>query len=373
MRRHLLAAALAAIPFIAHAAPHGMTAADLVGFARLVGARAVARRQARRLHAAGDRPRAPTAAAPTCGCSSSTATRRRAARSRAMKRTTALPTGRPTAAASTSFPRAAGSAQVWFLPVAGGEAMQVTRLPLDVAGFRASPRGDRLVVAHRSLPRLRRPRMHEEAARGEAGGEGSTARPTTSCSCATGTSGRTAASRSCSRSRSMRERGARRAGAADRGARRRRPLETARRPRGLRIQSGRGAGRVLRARARARASRDSTNFDICRVPVDGSARAGQPDRPTTRPGTRSPRIRRTAACSRTSRWSAPASRPTASASSCATPASGAIRFTSARLGPLDRARSASPPTAARSTPIADDLGQRPLFAIDLGKRRAPRS
>ncbi|HEY8265330.1 MAG TPA: hypothetical protein VIG03_02065, partial [Steroidobacteraceae bacterium] len=35
MRKHLLAAALAAIPFIAHAAPHGLTAADLVGFARL--------------------------------------------------------------------------------------------------------------------------------------------------------------------------------------------------------------------------------------------------------------------------------------------------------------------------------------------------
>ncbi len=40
-----------------------------------------------------------------------------------------------------------GSPQVWFLPVGDGEARQVTRLPLDVASFRASPRGGRLVVA----------------------------------------------------------------------------------------------------------------------------------------------------------------------------------------------------------------------------------
>ncbi len=40
-----------------------------------------------------------------------------------------------------------GTPQVWHLAIAGGEATQVTRLPLDVAGFRVSPRGDRLVVA----------------------------------------------------------------------------------------------------------------------------------------------------------------------------------------------------------------------------------
>ena len=45
-----------------------------------------------------------------------------------------------------------GSPQVWYLAIAGGEATQVTQLPLDVAGFRVSPRGDRLVVAIEAFP-----------------------------------------------------------------------------------------------------------------------------------------------------------------------------------------------------------------------------
>ncbi len=45
-----------------------------------------------------------------------------------------------------------GSPQVWYLTLAGGEATQVTRLPLEVASFRASPRGDRLVVAVEVFP-----------------------------------------------------------------------------------------------------------------------------------------------------------------------------------------------------------------------------
>ncbi|MEZ4398836.1 MAG: S9 family peptidase [Kofleriaceae bacterium] len=40
-----------------------------------------------------------------------------------------------------------GSAQVWRIAVAGGEAEQVTRLPLDVGGFRLFPDGKRLLVA----------------------------------------------------------------------------------------------------------------------------------------------------------------------------------------------------------------------------------
>ncbi|HUG03051.1 MAG TPA: S9 family peptidase [Steroidobacteraceae bacterium] len=40
-----------------------------------------------------------------------------------------------------------GSPQVWFLATAGGEASQVTDLPIDVAGFRVSPQGDRLALA----------------------------------------------------------------------------------------------------------------------------------------------------------------------------------------------------------------------------------
>ena len=46
-----------------------------------------------------------------------------------------------------------GSSQVWRLPLDGGEASQVTRLPLAVGTFRLSPRGDRLALTldiHRS-------------------------------------------------------------------------------------------------------------------------------------------------------------------------------------------------------------------------------
>lgn len=40
-----------------------------------------------------------------------------------------------------------GSSQVWRLPMAGGEAEQVTRLPLDVGSYAVSPRGTHLAVA----------------------------------------------------------------------------------------------------------------------------------------------------------------------------------------------------------------------------------
>jgi dipeptidyl aminopeptidase/acylaminoacyl peptidase len=40
-----------------------------------------------------------------------------------------------------------GSAQIWRLPVAGGEALQVTDYPLDVGSFQVSPRGDRVALS----------------------------------------------------------------------------------------------------------------------------------------------------------------------------------------------------------------------------------
>lgn len=39
-----------------------------------------------------------------------------------------------------------GSSQVWRLPLAGGEAVPVTSLPLDVESFRVAPTGDRLLL-----------------------------------------------------------------------------------------------------------------------------------------------------------------------------------------------------------------------------------
>src|SRR5690606_20135849 len=40
-----------------------------------------------------------------------------------------------------------GSAQVWRLPLAGGEALPVTSYPLDVGTFAVAPRGARLAVS----------------------------------------------------------------------------------------------------------------------------------------------------------------------------------------------------------------------------------
>ncbi|MDJ0654687.1 MAG: S9 family peptidase [Xanthomonadales bacterium] len=40
-----------------------------------------------------------------------------------------------------------GSSQVWRIAISGGEARQVTELPLDVGSFKLSPTGDRLVVS----------------------------------------------------------------------------------------------------------------------------------------------------------------------------------------------------------------------------------
>ncbi|MFY2562692.1 LpqB family beta-propeller domain-containing protein [Corallococcus terminator] len=45
-----------------------------------------------------------------------------------------------------------GSSQVWRLPVDGGEPLPVTKLPLDVGGFRLSPDGTRLAVSMDVFP-----------------------------------------------------------------------------------------------------------------------------------------------------------------------------------------------------------------------------
>jgi dipeptidyl aminopeptidase/acylaminoacyl peptidase len=45
-----------------------------------------------------------------------------------------------------------GSSQVWHISLAGGEAQQVTDLPLDVGSFEVSPRGDRLAVSMEVFP-----------------------------------------------------------------------------------------------------------------------------------------------------------------------------------------------------------------------------
>ena len=58
-----------------------------------------------------------------------------------------------------------GSMQLWSQPVAGGEAVQVSDYPLDVGSYKLSPDGKRVALSLRGVHRLRRPRLHEAAAR----------------------------------------------------------------------------------------------------------------------------------------------------------------------------------------------------------------
>ena len=53
-----------------------------------------------------------------------------------------------------------GSSQIWTINVDGGEARQVTDLPLDIGTFKLSPTGDALVVSLSVLSRLSGPRVH---------------------------------------------------------------------------------------------------------------------------------------------------------------------------------------------------------------------
>ncbi len=150
MHRFLLAACLAAFPLLAQPATHGLTAADLVSFARLSepalspdGRRAVY--TLRETDLAADRGRTDLWLLDLDGGAEP-------------RRLTSHPENDGAADWAGSnrgvffLSSRSGSPQVWYLTLAGGEATQVTRLPLDVASFRASPHGDRLVVALEVFP-----------------------------------------------------------------------------------------------------------------------------------------------------------------------------------------------------------------------------
>ncbi len=153
MRRGLPAVALLALSLPAAAAPHGLTPQDLVGFAR-VSEPAVSpdgRRVAytlRETDLAADRGRTDLWMLDLDG---EAPPRRLTSHEENDGAADWAPDGRGIFFLSSR----SGSPQVWFLPVDGGEAAQVTRLPLEVAGFRASPRGRRLVVALAVFPDCR--------------------------------------------------------------------------------------------------------------------------------------------------------------------------------------------------------------------------
>ncbi len=145
MRRCLLTAALAALPFVAAAEPRGFNATDLATLARISepALSADGRHLAftlRETDLAADRGRSDLW---LLDVDDDAAPRRLTSHEENDSAADWAADGKGVFFLSSR----SGSPQVWYLAIAGGEAMQVTRLPVDVAGFRVSPRGDRLALA----------------------------------------------------------------------------------------------------------------------------------------------------------------------------------------------------------------------------------
>ena len=83
----------------------------------------------------------------------------------------------------------AAASQVWRIAPAGGEAEQVTKLPLDVNGFKLFPDGKRLVARDRRVARREDARRLGQARRRARRSRRSRRASTTSCCSATGTVG----------------------------------------------------------------------------------------------------------------------------------------------------------------------------------------
>ena len=361
MRRLLAAAAMAALPVLAGAAPHGLTAQDLVSLARISepaispdGRRLVY--TLRETDLAADRGRNDLWMLDLDGDGP-------ARRLTSHEENDGAADWAADGSGVFFLAARSGSPQVWFLPVGGGEATQVTRLPLDVAGFRVSPRGGRLVVALEVFADCRdldctRKRLEEKRsakARGQAY-DGLFVRHWDAWE-----DGRISQLFSI-------------------------PLDGERRPRGVPVpltasldadipskpNGGRadyafspdGSQLVFSARVRGKLEPVSTNFDVWRVPADGSGApvnltsenpawdaqpAFSPDGrllahlAMDRPGFEADRFRLVVRDA----------------------ASGAIRFTTREW---DRSIAAFrfAPDGREILATADDLGQRPLFAIDVG-------
>lgn len=150
MRRLLLVAVLAALSLPAAAAPRGLTATDLVTLARASELRlSPDGRQVvytlRETDLAANRGRSDLWLLPVDGAGVP-----RRLTTNADNDTAA--DWAPDGSGIYFLSARSGTTQVWHLAIAGGEALQVTNLPLEIDSFRISPRGDRLVVAIRVFP-----------------------------------------------------------------------------------------------------------------------------------------------------------------------------------------------------------------------------
>jgi len=153
MRRLFLVAVMAAHPIFALAAPRGMTATDLVTFARVSepalspdGHRLVY--TLRETDLAADRGRTDLWLQELDGNAAPV-------RLTSNEENDGAADWAADGKGVFFLSSRSGSPQVWYLPTGGGEPVPVTRLPLDVAGFRASPQSDRLVVAIEVFPDCR--------------------------------------------------------------------------------------------------------------------------------------------------------------------------------------------------------------------------
>ena len=158
-----------------------------------------------------------------------------------------------TAPASISCRRAPAATQVWRLPLAGGEAVQITDYPLDVGTFRFSPDGERIALAMDVFPDCADLKCTRDRLDAAARDQGRRPAATTSCSCATGTPGANGTRSQPVRRAGERRRPRRRAGrtsasALDADV----PSKPDRRRRGIHLQPRRHAHRVQRARRRPR-------------------------------------------------------------------------------------------------------------------------
>ncbi|MGQ0430270.1 MAG: dipeptidyl-peptidase 5 [Gammaproteobacteria bacterium] len=149
MRRVLAAAAMAAILAPAAADPRGFTARDLASLARASEPRLspdgkLVAFTLRETDLAADRGRSDLWLVEAAGGAPRRLT--------ASEENDTAPDWSPDGAGIYFLSARSGSTQVWYLPLAGGEATQVTRLPVEVAGFRVSPAGDRLALALEVFP-----------------------------------------------------------------------------------------------------------------------------------------------------------------------------------------------------------------------------
>ena len=150
MRQLLLAALCAACSFPALAAPRGLTAADLVALTRISeprlspnGRRVVY--TLRETDLAADRGRSDLWMLELDGRSAPR-------RLTSSEENDTAADWAPDGGGIFFLSARSGTTQIWYLPAAGGEASQVTRLPLEIRDFRVSPRGDRLALAIEVYP-----------------------------------------------------------------------------------------------------------------------------------------------------------------------------------------------------------------------------